>query len=87
MVEVVNSLVESPKCVAHESNGEMEALAQNYRNQILRFGKPERSVLSGSIADKGTVDSDEDILLPAKWHLTRGRARTTTNPRGCSGGY
>jgi hypothetical protein len=56
--------------LAHESNRELEALAQNNRNWMLQFDKTECPILSGPTADRGTVGFGEGALPPAKWRVT-----------------
>jgi hypothetical protein len=68
--EVVNSPAELQKCVCTQNEQEMEALAQNWANRIVRFGKPDSPVLSAPPVIKGTVGSSEDVLLSTKWCLT-----------------
>jgi hypothetical protein len=53
--EVVDSLMESPKCVATRIEQEPEAPARSYRNWILQFGKSEGPILSGPIAVRGAI--------------------------------
>jgi hypothetical protein len=48
------------------------------RSSCSKQGKLEGPVSSGPAAVRGTVDSDEGVLLPAKWHLTRGGTRSIT---------
>jgi hypothetical protein len=53
VLKVVDSLVESSKCVATWIEQETEGPAQCYRNWTVRFGKPDGSVLSISMGVKG----------------------------------
>jgi hypothetical protein len=46
VLEVVNSPVESPKCVRTQNEHELKALAQNCKNRTVQFGKPDVLVLS-----------------------------------------
>jgi hypothetical protein len=52
----------------------------------LKQGKPEGPVSLALAAVEGTVGSGEGILLPAKWHLTRGRDKIHDNSMSCGGG-
>jgi hypothetical protein len=55
---------------------------------LLETGKTKQYglVLSGPTTVRGTIGSSEGILLPAKWHLTRGRVKIHDNSRSCGGG-
>jgi hypothetical protein len=86
VLEVVNSSTESLKCVCTRNEQESEALAQNRTNRIQRFGKPEGPVLSVPTVVRGTVGFGENVLLPFKWHLTRGRDKIHDNSRSCGSG-
>jgi hypothetical protein len=55
VLEVFDSPAESPKCVATQNEQEPKALAQNYRNQTVRFQEPDTPVLSRSAAVRGAV--------------------------------
>jgi hypothetical protein len=46
MLEVVDSLAESPKCVLTQNEQESEAPTRNWANQIVRSGKPNNPILS-----------------------------------------
>jgi hypothetical protein len=48
------------------------------------FGKLDGLFSLTPIAVRGTVSSDEDVLLPTKWHLTRGD-KIHDNSRSCDG--
>jgi hypothetical protein len=52
--EVVDYLVESPKCVGTRIEHKMAAPAQNCRNRTVQFGKPDDLILSGPKAIRGT---------------------------------
>jgi hypothetical protein len=45
---------------------EPEAPARNRENWIVQFGKPDSLVSSAPATVRGTVGSDEGVLLPAK---------------------
>jgi hypothetical protein len=47
--------------------------------------KPDGLVLSALTAIRGTVGSDEGILLLAKWCLTKGRDKIHNNSKSCGG--
>jgi hypothetical protein len=66
VLEVVDSLAKSPKCVCTGNEQELEASARNNANQMLQFGKLECSVSSGPTVVRGTIGSSEGALLPAK---------------------
>jgi hypothetical protein len=42
-------------------------------------------ILLVSTAVRDIIDSDHDVLLPTKWHLTREGTRSTTTLRSCGG--
>jgi hypothetical protein len=54
-LEVVDSLAESPKCVATQMRQEPEAPGRNYRNWTVRFGKLDSPVLSIPTAVRGAA--------------------------------
>jgi hypothetical protein len=58
----------------HETNKSLKLLLKIG----LRFGKPEAKVSLGPAAVRGTVSTGESVLLPIKWHLTRGEMRSMT---------
>jgi hypothetical protein len=87
VLEVVNSPAESQKCVAHETNKSQKLLLKTGQtgysglaNQMVRFHR-----VCAAIRD--TIGSGEGVLLPAKWHLTKGRNDNHDNSRSCGGGY
>jgi hypothetical protein len=84
--EVVDSSAESSKYVSTRNEQELKAPTQNRANQTVRFGKLDDLVSSGPTVVKGTVGSDEGVLLPAKWCLTRGRDKMHDNSRSYGGG-
>jgi hypothetical protein len=86
VLEVVDSTAESSKCVHTRNEQEPEAPAQNKANRTVRFGKSDGPISSAPVAVRGTVSSDEGVLLPAKWHLTRGRDKIHDNSRSCGDG-
>jgi hypothetical protein len=55
VLEVVNSSVESPKCVATQIEHELEAPAQNSKKQIVQFLESDSPILSGPMAVRGTA--------------------------------
>jgi hypothetical protein len=70
MVEVVDFPMMSPKCVGTR-------IEQGARSSYLKQQKSDSPIwqtgvssLSVPTPDKGTVGSDEGVLLPAKWCLT-----------------
>jgi hypothetical protein len=65
---------------------EPDAPTSNRINQTIRFDKLDGLILSIPMAVRCTVGSDEDVLLLAKWYLTRGRGKIHDNSRSCSGG-
>jgi hypothetical protein len=50
------------------------------------FGKPDCPVSSALATVRGTVDSDEGVLLPVKWHLTRKENKIHDNSRSYDSG-
>jgi hypothetical protein len=38
------------------------------------------------MAVRDIIGSDEGVLLPVKWHFTRGRNKIHDNSRSCGGG-
>jgi hypothetical protein len=84
MLEVVNSAAESPKCVCTRNEQVTEAPAQNRANQTVRFGKSDGPISSVLTTVRGTVGSNEGILLLTNWHLTTGRDKIHNN--SCGGG-
>jgi hypothetical protein len=85
VLEVVDSLAESPKCVHTQNEQEPEAPARSWANQMVWFGKLDCLVSSAPVAVRGTVSSGEGILFPAKWHLTRGKNKIHNNSRSYGG--
>jgi hypothetical protein len=69
VLEVVDSPVESQKCVATQNEQELKALAQNYRKWKVQFQKPDTPVLSRSTTVRGVVGLRWGASPPAKWHL------------------
>jgi hypothetical protein len=63
MCKVVDSPVESPKCVDTRIKQVLKTPAQNRKNRILRFGKLEGPVLSILTAVRGTTRINERLLL------------------------
>jgi hypothetical protein len=57
MLEIVDTPVESSKCVATQIGQEPEALAQNRKNQTIRFGKPDDPILSIPTAVRGAAET------------------------------
>jgi hypothetical protein len=57
VLEVVDFLAESSKCVATWNDQEPKAYAQNYENRIVRFGKSDGPVLSIPTAVRGATDT------------------------------
>jgi hypothetical protein len=55
VLEVVDFPAESPKYVATRIGQEPEVPAQNRKNWIVQFGKPDGPILSISMAVRGTV--------------------------------
>jgi hypothetical protein len=83
ILEVVDSLVESPKCVRTQNEQELKALAGNRANRIVRSGKSNSPISSALTAVRGTIGSSKGILLQAKWNLTRGRDKIHDNSWSC----
>jgi hypothetical protein len=54
------------------------APARSYGNRILRFGKPEGSVLSGPMTIRGATGLRREAPPPVKQRLDGGEARTMT---------
>jgi hypothetical protein len=55
VLEVVDSLTESPNCVITRIRQAPEAPDQNCRNRTIRFGKPDGPVLSILTAVRGAA--------------------------------
>jgi hypothetical protein len=55
MFEVVDSPVESPKCVTTQNEQEPKAPTQNCRNRTVRFQKPDTLVLSRPAVVRGVI--------------------------------
>jgi hypothetical protein len=73
-----STMIPSDDNVRTQNKQDPEAPAQNWANQIVRYGKPDNLVLSASTVVRGTIGSGEGVLLPAKWHLTEGGERSMT---------
>jgi hypothetical protein len=65
VLEVVNSPLGSPKCVATQNEQESKALVRNCRNQTIRFGKPDPPILLGPTAVRGTAGLRRGAPPPA----------------------
>jgi hypothetical protein len=81
MCEVVDSPVESPKCVATWNKQELKAPPQNYEIRTVRFGKPDDPVLSGPMTIRGVTDLWRGAPPLTKQRLDGGDAWTTTTLR------
>jgi hypothetical protein len=69
-----------------QNKQEPETPARNRANWTVQFSKLDGPVSSAPAAVRGTVDSGEGVLLPAKWRLTRGRDKIHDNSSSCGGG-
>jgi hypothetical protein len=84
--EVVDSPAESPNVFAREMNKSQKLLLEtgqiglsDLANWMVQFRQHQRQ--SGAPSTSG-----EGVLLPAKWHLTRGRDKMHDNSRTCGSG-
>jgi hypothetical protein len=50
------------------------------------FDKLDCPISSVLVAVRGTIGSDEDVLFPAKWHLTMKENTIHDNSRSCGSG-
>jgi hypothetical protein len=73
VLEIVDFLAESPKCVCTRNKQVPETLARNRVNHIVRSDKPDNPISSIPVVVRGTIGSVEGVLLPAKWCMTSGR--------------
>jgi hypothetical protein len=64
IVEVINSKQSHQNMLAHKSNKEPEAPAQNRRNRYVRFHKPDPPVLSILATVRGAAGINEEALPP-----------------------
>jgi hypothetical protein len=73
-LEAVDPPVESPKCIRTRNEQEPKALAQNYRNQTVQFGKSNDLILSEPTTVRGVAGLRQGAPPLAKWHLDSGEA-------------
>jgi hypothetical protein len=81
---LANWLVERSVCTQNEH--EPNAPTRNWANRMVQFGKSDCPVPSAPMAVRGTVTSDEGILLRVNWRLTRKENKIHDNSRSCDKG-
>jgi hypothetical protein len=67
VLEVVDSLAESPKCVTTQNEHEPEAPARNCENRTVQFSKLDGLVLLGLTMVRGTVRLQCGTSFSTKW--------------------
>jgi hypothetical protein len=73
-------------CVRTRNEQESETPVRNRVNETIRFDKLNDPILSAPTAVRSTAGSDEGVLFPAKWHLTKVGDMVHDNSGSCGNG-